>query len=91
MIKRTFVLDDESSAQLDRTADLLGMARSQVVREAVRLYAEQACRLSEGERTRALTAFDEALARLPDRPREEVRAELEGISEARRGGGRRRG
>jgi metal-responsive CopG/Arc/MetJ family transcriptional regulator len=91
MIKRTFVLDDESSAQLDRTADRLGMARSQVVREAVRLYAERADRLTDDERTRALAAFDEAMARLPERPRDEVRAEIDELVRGRRGGGRRRG
>jgi hypothetical protein len=88
MIKRTFVLDEESSAYLDRAADRLGVPKSQVVREALRLYGEQLGRLTEAERDRALTAFDRAIARVPDRPREEVAAELSEVARARRSGGR---
>ena len=89
MIKRTFVLDNESSTYLDRTADRLGVPKSQVVREALRLYGEQIGRLSDEERKHALAAFDQAIARVPERPREEVHAELEEVAQARRGGGRR--
>jgi hypothetical protein len=89
MIKRTFVLDDESSSYLDRTADRLGVPKSQVVREALRLYGEQMGRLSDRERDQALAIFDRAVARLPDRPRAEVQAELDEVARARRAGGRR--
>ncbi len=89
MIKRTFVLDDESAAYLDRAAGRLGIPKSQVVREALRLYGEQMGRLTDDERDRALASFDRAIAHVPDRPREEVRAELEEVARARRGGGRR--
>lgn len=89
MIKRTFVLDDDSSEYLDRTAERLGMPKSQVVREALRVYGEQMARLSEEESERLLATFDEAVARLPDRPRSEVEAELEELRRARRAGGRR--
>lgn len=88
MLKRTFVLDDESSAYLDRAAERLGIPKSQVVREALRLYGEQMGRLTQEERERALAAFDRAIAEVPERPRDEVRAELEEIRRARRSGGR---
>jgi predicted transcriptional regulator len=89
MIKCTFVLDDESAAYLDRTAQRLGMPKSQVVREALRVYGEQLGRLSDDERDRSLAAFDRAIAKVPERPREDVQAELKEISRSRRGGGRR--
>ncbi len=88
MIKCTFVLDDESAAYLDRAADRLGMPKSQVVREALRVYGEQMGRLTDEERDRMLAAFDRTIAQVPDRPRKEVKAELEEISIARRRGGR---
>lgn len=89
MIKVTFTLDDDTVAYLGRTAERLGMPKSQVVREAIRVYGEQAGRLSEGERDRMLAAFDEAVRDIPDRTREEVDRELSGIRAARRIGGRR--
>jgi hypothetical protein len=76
MIKCTFVLDDESAVYLARTAQRLGVPKSQVVREALRVYGEQLGRLSDEERDRALAAFDRAIARVPERPREDVQAEL---------------
>jgi predicted transcriptional regulator len=89
MIKRTFVLDDESASYLDRTARRLGVPKSQVVREALRVYGEQLGRLSDEERDRALAAFDRAIANVPARPRSEVKAELDEIARVRKGGGRR--
>ena len=88
MIKRTFVLDETTSAYLDRAADRLGIPKSQVVREALRLYGEQLGRLTEEERDETLAAFDDAIARVPDRPRAEVQAELDAVARARRKGGR---
>lgn len=88
MIKRTFVLDEESSAYLDRVSERTGMAKSQVVREALRLYGEQLGRLSDEERERLLAAFDRTVPEVPDRPRAEVEAELAEVSRARRAGGR---
>jgi hypothetical protein len=46
-------------------------------------------RLTEEERDRVLDVFDETTARIPDRPRAEVEAELEAVRNARRAGGRR--
>ena len=89
MIKRTFVLDDESAAYLDRAAARLGIPKGQVVREALRVYGEQMGRLTEEERNRVLASFDRGVAGLPDRSREEVDAELAEVARARRGGGGR--
>ncbi|MEQ1854955.1 MAG: ribbon-helix-helix protein, CopG family [Longimicrobiales bacterium] len=89
MIKATFVLDDASAAYLERAAERLGIPKSQVVREALRVYGEQMGRLSDEERDRALAAFDRTIAAVPDRPRREVESELETIANARRRGGRR--
>ena len=88
MIKRTFVLDEATSAYLDRAADRLDIPKSQVVREALRVYGEHLGRLTEEERDETLAAFDEAIARVPDRPREEVQAELDAVARSRRTGGR---
>jgi predicted transcriptional regulator len=88
--KRTFVLDDESAAYLDRTAGRLGVPKSQVVREALRVYGEQLGRLTDSEREKALEAYDRAMAEVPGRPRSEVEAELQALASARRRGGRQR-
>jgi len=45
-------------------------------------------RLSEDERDRMLAAMDEVVTAIPDRPREEVEAELDEIERARSAGGR---
>ena len=89
MIKVTFTLDDETVAYLGRTAERLGMPKSQVVREAIRLYGDQAGALSTEERDRMLAVFDEVTRGIPDRPREAVDRELAEVRAARRAGGRR--
>lgn len=89
MIKVTFTLDDETVAYLGRTADRLGMPKSQVVREAIRLYGDQAGALSIEERDRMLALFDEVTQDIPDRLREAVDRELAEVRAARRAGGRR--
>jgi len=88
MIKVTFTLDEETVAYLGRTAERLGMPKSRVVREAIRVYGEQAGRLSEQERERLLGVFDDVTEQIPERPRSEVEAELEAVREARHRGGR---
>ena len=89
MKKMTFTLDDEAVRELERASDRLGIPRSQVVREAVRVYGEQLGRLNDAERRAKLKAFDELVPALPDRPRAEVERELQAVRRARRGGGRR--
>ena len=91
MIKVTFTLDDETVAYLGRTAQRLGMPKSLVVREAIRVYGEQAGLLSADERERALAVFDDVIRDIPPRPRREVEQELSDIRAARRSGGRRSG
>lgn len=87
--KMTFTLDAETAARLDRTAARLGMSMSGVVREAVREYTARVGKLSESERTRLLSTFDEVTARIPLRPAAAVARELAALRKARRGGGRR--
>lgn len=89
MKKMTFTLDDESVRELERASERLGIPKSQVVWEAVRVFGEQLGRLSDAERRARLKAFDEVVPALPDRARTEVERELEAIRRARRGGGRR--
>ncbi len=86
--KVTFTLDNETVARLGRTARRLGVAKSQVVREAIRVYGEQMERLSEAERDRMLEVFEAVTDRIPHRPREEVEAELAELRSARKRGGR---
>ena len=87
--KVTFTLDEKTVARLNRAAGYLRIPKSQVVREAIGEYSANLGRLSEEERDRMLRVFDEAVASIPTRRREEVQEELRAIREARRGGGRR--
>jgi len=89
MVKVTFTLDDETVAALRRTAARLDKPQSQVVREAVRDYADRVGRLSERERVRMLAALDAIVRRRPTRTLGEVDRELREIRAARRSGGRR--
>lgn len=90
MKKMTFTLDADTVARLEKIAELLDAAKSEVVRDAVREYSDRIRHLSERERTRMLRALDEVLPRIPARPVEEVEREIEEVREARRAGGRRR-
>lgn len=86
--KVTFTLDEPTVTYLDRTAQRLGLPKSQVVREAIRVYGEQALRLSPEERDRMLEVFDQVTPDIPQRPRSDVERELEDLRESRRRGGR---
>lgn len=88
MKKMTFTLDDDAVRGIERAADRLSIPKSQVVREAIRLYGQQLGRLTEQERADKLEAFDTVTARLEDRPRAEIAAELDALRDARAGGGR---
>lgn len=89
MKKMTFTLDAAAVREIDRAAERLDISKSQVVREAVRVYGEQLGRLTAEEREAKLAAFDEVVPEIPPRPREEVEKELDELRAARRGGGRR--
>ncbi len=88
MKKVTYTLDEETLSYLDRTAERLGLSKSRVVREAIRIYGEQAGRLSTEERARLLDVFDEVTKVIPDRERGEVERELSEIRRARLDGAR---
>ena len=86
----TFSLDESTAARLDDTAAALRKPKSEVVREAIRDYAERVGRLTEAERQRLLGVFDEFLPTIPTRPADEVDAELAELRQARRRQGRGR-
>jgi hypothetical protein len=89
-VKATFTLDEATAARLAQTAERLGRPKSAVVREAILDYSERLDRLGERERLQLLSVFDELVPRIPERPEEEVDAELARLRESRRAGGRRR-
>jgi predicted transcriptional regulator len=89
--KVTFTLDETTVARLARTAEWLGMPKSQVVREAISEYSARVSRLSDDERDRLLRAFDELVPQIPRRPLEEVEQEIRDVRQARREGGRKHG
>jgi predicted transcriptional regulator len=87
--KVTFTLDEKTIGRLNRAAGFLRIPKSQVVREAIGEYSANLGRLSEEERERMLRVLDEALARIPMRPQEEVEREIREVRDARRAGGRK--
>jgi predicted transcriptional regulator len=89
MVKVTFTLDEATVSRLRRSAERTNKPQSQVVREAVKEYAERIGRLSEAERVRMLAALDAIVRRKPTRPQAEVDRELRNIRTTRRIGGRR--
>ena len=88
-VKSTFTLDEPTVARLEAGAGQLAKPKSEIVREAIHDYADRIGMLSEKERVRMLRILDEMLPMVPERPIEEVEAELAEIRRARRGGGRR--
>ncbi len=91
MVKKTFTLDEVTAAELSRSAARLAKPQSEVVRLAIRDYADRIGRLSERERLHLLQVFDELVPKIPVRPAAEVDRELGAIRAARRRGGRRSG
>jgi Arc/MetJ-type ribon-helix-helix transcriptional regulator len=90
MVKVTFSLDEETVAQIRRTATRLGRAQSQVVRDAVADYASRTDRLPEKERLRLLSVLDRLQVSASTRSGKSVDVELAAIRDARRAGGRKR-
>ncbi|CAN5645770.1 hypothetical protein BH24CHL9_BH24CHL9_00730 [soil metagenome] len=86
----TFSLDESTSARLDEMAVALRKPKSEVVREAIRDYAERVGRLTEAERRRLLGVFDELVPAIPARSPDVVDAELAELRWTRRDGGRGR-
>lgn len=89
MARATFSLDDETIAEIKRTAARLKRPQSQVLREAVAEYAARTDRLSERERLRMLGVIKDLRAAGPTGTARAVKAELAEIRTARRTGGRR--
>ncbi len=89
MVKVTFTLDEATVERLRRTAARVRKPQSQVVREAVKDYADRVGKLSEEERMRLLKVFDTVVPAIPPRPAARVDAELQAIRRARLKGGRR--
>ena len=89
MVKVTFTLDDATVARLRQSATRLAKPQSEIVREAIRDYADRVGRLSEQERLRRLRVFDELVPLMPMRPAAEVDREMAEVRRARRAGGRR--
>ena len=87
-VKMTFSLDRTTATRIDQTAQRLGKAKSEVVREAIADYAARVGRLSEGERRELLRIFDRLVPAIPKRPVAEVDAEIADVRRARRAGGR---
>lgn len=85
----TFSLDEATANRLRQTAEVLGKPKSEVVREAILDYSERKGRLSEAERRRLLSAFDQLVPAIPERSAEEVDEEINSIRRARHEGGRR--
>jgi hypothetical protein len=88
-IKMTFSLDDATATRLRDAAASLRKPKSEVVRDAILDYADRVGRLSEAERRRLLSVFDERVPAIPPGSAEAVDAELAELRHARRGGGRR--
>lgn len=88
MKKMTFTLDPEAVRYVDQIAERLAMSKSQVVREAISAYHRGLGKLSDEERRRALAIFDRVVSAIPERPRDEVEAELAEVRTARAEGGR---
>lgn len=88
-VKMTVTLDRDTVTQIDRTALRLGIPTSAVVREAVAEYAARAGRLSEQERRRLLSVFDDGIERIPPQPSKTADAEIDEVRRARKRSGRR--
>jgi hypothetical protein len=89
-IKMTFSLDEVTAVRLQEASVSLRKPKSEIVREAIRDYAQRMGRLSEVERIRMLGVFDEVVADIPERPADDVDAELAEVRRTRRQSGRRR-
>lgn len=85
----TFSLDDDTMAELRRTAARLGRPQSHVVSDAIAEYALRADRLSERERRHALAVLQRLRGAKATRSAAEVDAELRELRARRRAGGRR--
>ncbi len=84
----TFSLDELTASRLRDAAASMRKPKSEIVREAIRDYAERVGRLTEAERRRLLGVFDEFVPAIPARPEADVDEELAELRRARRLGAR---
>jgi Ribbon-helix-helix protein, copG family len=87
-VKATFTLDEATMKRIETASQRLALPKSQVIREAVHDYYERLGKMGEDECKRMLCIFDEVIPKIPARPRNEIRRELNEIRSARRLGGR---
>ena len=87
--KVTFTLDRVSIDRLQDAAERLAVAKSEIVREAIMEFHERLGRLSDRERSKMLSAFDELVPRIPERSAAAVDRELAEVRRARKASGRR--
>lgn len=87
-VKSTFTLDDETTRTIRQLAEREGKPQSLIVREAVAHYAARDDKSTLEERTRALTAFDDLVARVAPRPRKAIEEEAATVRKSRRAGWR---
>lgn len=85
----TFTLDEETVRKIRKLAERTKKPQSLIVREAVAHYSARDEKMTDEERQRWLRTFDELVARIPPRPREDIDRELRDIRAARRSRGRR--
>jgi hypothetical protein len=86
--KVTFTLDELSLTRLKDASARLSLPKSEIVREAIMEFHDRLGRLSERERVALLRVFDELVPRIPKRSSDETDAEIAGIRDSRRAGGR---
>jgi predicted transcriptional regulator len=86
--KATFSLDDETLASLKRSAARTGKPQSLIVREAIAQYEANADRLTASERRHALGVVAEIRRQGRTASAKAVKAEIAGVRQARRQGGR---
>ena len=87
--KVTFTLDRISLERLQDASERLALAKSEIVREAIMEFHDRIGRLSDRERSKMLTAFDELVPRIPEHSDAKVDAELAEVRQGRKAGGRR--
>jgi len=84
MVKMTFTMDEETAEQLRQAASRLRRPQSQIVRQAIRDYADRIGTLSEEERSRLLEIFDHVVPAIPARPLADVESEIAEVRATRR-------
>ena len=89
MIKVTYTVDEETVARIRTAAARFKKPQSQIVREAVRHFAEHTDRLTGEERRDRIRRIQAMIARPLTRTAKQVEAELAEIRAARRRSGHR--